>query len=88
MLRKTSGEPPVLCSPVCVGTAMTCAGYVARMGAKRNVCRTLVAKPEGKGSLERPGGGRERWDEAAWLGIGDRDQWKALVNSVLNPTCT
>jgi hypothetical protein len=33
---------------------MSCAGKVARMGAKRNVYRLLVGKPEGKGPLGRP----------------------------------
>jgi hypothetical protein len=33
-------------------------GQVARMGAKRNVCRILVGKPEGKTPLGRP---RCRW---------------------------
>jgi hypothetical protein len=30
------------------------AGHVARMGGKRNACRLLVGKPEGKRSLGRP----------------------------------
>jgi hypothetical protein len=30
------------------------AGYVARIEIKRNACRILVGKPEGKKSLERP----------------------------------
>jgi hypothetical protein len=30
------------------------AGHVARMGEKRNACRLLVAKPEGKRPLGRP----------------------------------
>jgi hypothetical protein len=34
------------------------AGYVARMGAKRNACRILVGKPEAKRPLGRP---RHRW---------------------------
>jgi hypothetical protein len=37
---------------------MRWAAYVARMGEKRNVCRLLVGKPEGKRSLGRP---RRRW---------------------------
>jgi hypothetical protein len=32
--------------------------YVARMGVKRNTCRILVGKPEGKRPLGRP---RRRW---------------------------
>jgi hypothetical protein len=37
---------------------MRWAGHVARMGEKRNVCRLLVGKPEGKRPLGRP---RRRW---------------------------
>jgi hypothetical protein len=33
---------------------MRWAGHVARMVAKRNACRILVGKPEGKRSLVRP----------------------------------
>jgi hypothetical protein len=39
-------------------TRMRWAGHVARMGEKRNVCRILVDKPEGKRPLGRP---RSRW---------------------------
>jgi hypothetical protein len=37
---------------------MRWAGHVARMGEKRNVCMSLVGKPEGKRPL---GGPRRRW---------------------------
>jgi hypothetical protein len=37
---------------------MRWAGHVARMGEKRNACRILVGKPEGKRPLGRP---RRRW---------------------------
>jgi hypothetical protein len=37
---------------------MTWAGHVARMGEKRNACRILLGKPEGKRPLRRP---RRRW---------------------------
>jgi hypothetical protein len=33
---------------------MRWAGYVARMGEKRNACRLLVGKPERKRPLGRP----------------------------------
>jgi hypothetical protein len=53
--------------------------------------RILVRKPEGKRPLGRP---RRRWvdnikmdlREIEWDGVDwiDRDQWRALVNMVLN----
>jgi hypothetical protein len=71
---------------------MRWAGHVARMGAKRNACRILVAKPEGKRPRGRPG---RRWvgnikmylREIGWDGIDlaeDKDQCRALVNTVMN----
>jgi hypothetical protein len=38
--------------------SMRWAGHVARMGEKRNACRLLVRKPEGRRPLGRP---RRRW---------------------------
>jgi hypothetical protein len=69
---------------------MRWAGHVARMGEKRNVYRILVGKPEGKIPQGRP---RRRWldnidigcDGVDWINMAeDRDQWRALVNTVLN----
>jgi hypothetical protein len=65
------------------------------MGAKRNAYRILVENPEGKRPLGRP---RRRWvdsikmdlREIGWDGVDwmdmaqDKDQWRALVNTVLN----
>jgi hypothetical protein len=62
---------------------------------KRIACRILVGKPEGKGPLGRR---RRRWvdnikmdlREVGWGGMDwidlaqDRDQWRALVNTVMN----
>jgi hypothetical protein len=61
------------------------ADHIARMGEKRNVCRILVGKPEGKRPL-----GRQRrtwvdnmkldlrqieWDDMDWIDLAqDRDQ--------------
>jgi hypothetical protein len=60
---------------------MRWAGHVARMREKRNAYRILVGKPEGKRPLGRP---RRRWDGADWMYMAqDRDQWRALVNTVL-----
>jgi hypothetical protein len=65
-------------------------GACSTNGEKRNAYRILVGKPEG-----RP---RRRWvdnikmdlREIGWDGVNwidmtqDRDQWRALVNTVLN----
>jgi hypothetical protein len=59
-------------------------------GAKRNAYKRLVGKPKGKRPLERT---RSRWvdyiktdcREIAWIDLAqDRDQWRALVNTVMN----
>jgi hypothetical protein len=64
-------------------------------GAKRNEYRILVGKPEGKRPLGRP---RRRWvdyikmdiREIGWDGmdwidvVEDWDQWRALMNAVMN----
>jgi hypothetical protein len=74
---------------------MRLAEHVARMGEKRNAYRILVGKPEGKRPLGRP---RRRWvgnikmdlREIGWDGVDwidlaqDRDQWRALLNTVMN----
>jgi hypothetical protein len=64
-------------------------------GEKEDVYRILMAKPETKRPLGRQ---RRRWvdnikmdpRDIGWNGIGwihllqDRDQWRALVNMVMN----
>jgi hypothetical protein len=64
-------------------------------GAKRTVYRLLVGKPEGNRPLEKP---RRRWEDNIkmdvreigwgsmyWIDLAqDRDQWAALVNTVMN----
>jgi hypothetical protein len=66
------------------------------MWERKNVYTVLVGKPEGKRPLEKP---RCRWEdnikmnlrEVRWSGMDsiylaqDRDQWLAVVNTVLNP---
>jgi hypothetical protein len=86
-------------SPNTIGTIksrrMRWAGHVARMGETRNAYRILAGKPEGKRPLGRL---RRRWvdnikmdlREIGWDGVDwmelahNRDQWRALVNTVMN----
>jgi hypothetical protein len=74
---------------------MRWAGHVARMGATRHAYRILVGKPEGKTPLGRPRCSRVDnnnidlreigWDGMDWNDLAqDRDQWRALVNMVMN----
>jgi hypothetical protein len=65
------------------------------MRENSNACRILVGNPEGKRPLGRP---RRRWvdnfkidlreigwDGMVWIGLAqERDQWRALVNTVMN----
>jgi hypothetical protein len=65
------------------------------MGETRNSYRILVGKLEGKRPLGRP---RRRWVDNIKMDLGDigwggrdwielaqdRDQWRALVNTVMN----
>jgi hypothetical protein len=70
-------------------------GACSTNGGKRNACRLLVGKPEGRKPLGRP---IRRWldnirmdlvevgwGDVGWIGLArDRGRWRALVNSVLN----
>jgi hypothetical protein len=66
------------------------------MGGMRNAYSILIVEPEGKRPLERP---KRRWEsnirmDLREIGQGimdciypaqDKDQWRALVNTVMNP---
>jgi hypothetical protein len=66
------------------------------MGEMRNAYRILVGKPQGKRQLGRP---RRRWKDdirmdlkeiewkgADWMNLAQiRDQWRTVVNTVMNP---
>jgi hypothetical protein len=74
---------------------MRWAEHTAHVGEKRNAYRIWVGKPERKIPLGKP---RRRWEdnikmdlrETGWGGMDwidlaqDRDQWRALVNTVMN----
>ena len=74
---------------------MRCVGHVARVGEKRDICRVLVGKSEGKRPLGRP---RHRWEDNIkmdlqevgcggmdWIEMAhDRYSWCAVVNALIN----
>jgi hypothetical protein len=59
------------------------AGHAARMREKKNVCRILVGKPEGKRPLGRP---RRRWEDNIKMDLRQIgwDQWRDFVNMLMN----
>jgi hypothetical protein len=74
---------------------MRWAGHVSRMGETRKAYRILVGKPERKRPLGRP---KHRWvdnikidlretgwDCMDWIDLAqNREQWRALVDTVMN----
>jgi hypothetical protein len=76
-------------------SGMRWTGHAARMGEHRNAYRIFVGKPEEK----RPVGRSRRrwvnnikmnlreigWDGMDWIDLAqDRDQWRDVVNTVMN----
>jgi hypothetical protein len=68
---------------------------VAHMGEMRSTCRIVIGKPEGKKSLTRPRRRSEdnirmdhrgiSWEVADWMHLAqDSDQWRALMNVIVN----
>jgi hypothetical protein len=65
------------------------------MGEKRNAYRIMLGRPEGNRPLGKP---RRRWEDNIKMDLGeiewgvmdwiylaqDRDQWRALVKTVMN----
>jgi hypothetical protein len=92
-LRDLYSSPSII--RIIKSRTMRWAGYLERMGEKRNAYRLLVGKPEGRRPLGRP---RHRWAdnirmdlvEVGWCDVDwidlakDRNRLRALVNSVLN----
>jgi hypothetical protein len=87
------------CSPSVIriikSRRMRLTGHVARMGEKRNAYMILVGTSEGKRPLGRPRSGWEdtikmhlieiEWGGKDWIELAqDMDQWRALVNRVMN----
>jgi hypothetical protein len=58
---------------------MRWAGYVARLGEKRNAYRLLAGKPEEKSPLGRP---RRRWVYTIEMDLGEIE-WGVLAGLVL-----
>jgi hypothetical protein len=72
------------------------AEQVTRVGDKRKVHKVMVGKPEGTRPLGRP---RRRWEYGITMDLGviglgvvdwirlaqDRDRWRAVVSTVMNP---
>jgi hypothetical protein len=87
------------CSPSIIriikSKRMRWAGHAARMGEKTNAYKILVGKPEEKRPLRRP---RRMWEDNIKMNLRevgsggidrielaqDKDQWRALVNTVMN----
>jgi hypothetical protein len=74
---------------------MRWAGHVGEREEKRNAYRILVGKPEGNRPRGRPScrcAGNIKtdlreigWDGMDWIDVAqDRDQWRALVDMIMN----
>jgi hypothetical protein len=94
-LHNLYGSPSTSIIRVIKSRRMRWAGHVTQMEEMRNADRIWVGKLEGKRPLGRP---RRMWEDnirmdlrdIGWGGMDwidlaqDRDQWRALVNTVMN----
>jgi len=66
-----------------------------RNGGKKNAYAVLLGKPEGKGPVEKLKGRWEDnikmyvkevgWEDVGWISLfQDRQEWRAVVNTVMN----
>jgi hypothetical protein len=78
-LRDLNSSPSII--RMIKSRRMRWAGHVARMGEKRNTCRLLVVKPEGKRPLGRP---RRRCLDNVMMDLGEVGWGDVDWNSVLN----
>jgi hypothetical protein len=92
-LRDLYSPPSII--RIITSRRMRWAGHVTRRWEKRNACRLLMGKPEGKRPLGRPRRrwvdnfrldlGEVGWSDVDWIGLAlDRNRWRSPVNSVLN----
>jgi hypothetical protein len=60
-------------------------GHVARMGERRNAYRLLVGRPRRRWVRNKMDLGERRWGGVDWIDLAqDREQWRAVVNAVMN----
>jgi hypothetical protein len=92
-LRKLYTSPNII--RVIKSRRIRWAWHVARMREMKSAYNIFVGKRQGKSSLGRP---RRRWKDSnrmdlskiGWEGVNwiylaqDRDQWRAVVNTVMN----
>jgi hypothetical protein len=88
-LHKLYSSPSII--RVIKSRRMRWAGHVARIREKRNAYMIFVGNPDWKRTLGRPRRGwvnsirMDLWDGVDWIDMAqDRDQWRALVKTVLN----
>jgi hypothetical protein len=93
MLRDLYSSPNII--RMVKSGMMRWAGHVERTGERREAYVLLVGKPEGNRPLERPRHrsldsiekdiSKKGWGSMDWIDVAQvGDQWRALVNTVMN----